>query len=361
MLERYIVVATDKLRRGVLYVGDLRTDASKRNSSVDPPAQTRYLTPPDADLISIDSASGRVMRTARGIGAYFAARVAPGGAAPLAATVMVVGVAVGDTLSIGGVKLTAEKVENASKGQFLSSADAGSDALSAASLTTVLNDPLVQGALKGAVGAPVTVSAAGNVVTLSIPAGTKAPLVTPSDKAHLVVSAFTAPAAKLPGPYAYDQAAQDILARVRAGLSMKLADINAILKARLDGSLTAGGSAGSLAEFLGLLAGRTFELAGGTQVFSGMAWVGGPGVGSFTRPRKTYDAHMVHGMLVPKVPGGDENPIEIGPARRTFPGSYFSASQINGQLARLTKAVLVRGAAVPERVAVVYTEDGSVA
>lgn len=361
MLERYIVVATDKLKRGILYVGDLRPDASKRNSSVDPPAQTRYLTPPDADLISIDANSGRLMKTARGIGAYLAARVAPGGSSPLTATVTVTGVAAGDTLTISTVTLTAGKTADPKTGTFLSSADAGSDALAAASLASVIQDPLVQGALQGAVGAAVSASASGNVVTLGIPAGTTAPALASSAAAHLATTVFAAPSPKVPGPFDYDLATADILQRVRGGLSMKLVDVDAILGARLGGALTTGGSAGSLTDFLSLLAGRTFELLGGTQIFSGTTWAGGPDIGSFTHPRRTYDAHMVHGMLVPKVLGGDESPIEIGPARRTFPGSYFNSSMVNGQLARLTRAILVRGSADPERVAVIYTEDGSLA
>lgn len=361
MLERYIVVATDKLPRGILYLGDLRTDASKRNSSVDPPAQTRYLTPPDNDLISIDAASGRLMQAARGIGAYIAARVQPGGTAALASTVAVAGVAPGDTLTVGTVVLTAATTEDEAKGWFLDSATATSDTLAAASLAKILQSATQQAALKAAIGAVLTASASGAVVTMSLPSGTTPPAVTAS-AATLTVAAFAAPAGTLPGPFAYDQASADILARVRAFGSMTLADVNAILGARLGGELTSAGgssSAGSLTEFLSLLAGRTFELGAGTQLFSGGKWVGGSGAGSFQRPRKVYDAHMVQGMLVPYHLGGDDSPIDIGPARRTFPGSYFNASYLNGQLSRFMRGVQLRGSLVPERAVVIYDETGA--
>lgn len=363
MLERYIVVATDKLPRGIYYVGDLRTDVSKRNSSVDPPAQTRYLTPPQSDLISVDAVSGNLMQSARGIGAYLAARVQPGGLAPLMSSATVAGIMPGDTLTIATVVLTAATTEDESKGQFLDSATATSDALSAASLAKVLQSTFVQGAIKGAVGAALMATASGAVVAMVLPGGTKPPTVASSAPARLAVTAFAAPPPAPPGPYAYDQAAADLLARVRSFKPMTLSDINAVLGARLSGELTpAGGSAsaGNLGDFLSLLAGRTFELAAGTQLFSAGKWVGGADTGSFSRPRKVYDSHMVQGMLVPYHLGGDDSPIEIGPARRTFPGSYFNASYVNGQLGRLNRAVQLRGNLSPERVVVIYTEDGSV-
>lgn len=74
-MELYLCL-TRPVAAGTLYVGDLRTDNARRNGSIDPPAQNRYLRNPDSTPVTLDP-EGRVIIRAYGVGAYLAARVAP--------------------------------------------------------------------------------------------------------------------------------------------------------------------------------------------------------------------------------------------------------------------------------------------
>lgn len=72
-MELYLCL-TRPVAAGTLYVGDLRTDNARRNGSIDPPAQNRYLRNPDSTPVTLDP-EGKVIIRAYGVGAYLAARV----------------------------------------------------------------------------------------------------------------------------------------------------------------------------------------------------------------------------------------------------------------------------------------------
>lgn len=358
-MELYLCL-TVPAKSGTIYVGDLRGDAARRNGSVDPPAQCRYLRYPDVGTVAFSLETGTTYRPAHGVAAYLAARVQPGGKADNVATLTVAGVKTGDTVSFGALVLTAGTKEDAATNTFKDSATAGSDDASAASLAAVLNDATVLPILLIALGVTrAAVTAATNVVTIKTDPPVKVTPIVSSDPNHVVVGAL-APPAVVPAADAYDLAAQAIEAYLRSAHAMTEADVNAAIATALPGSdLTAGGS---LADLLSILAGRAFRLDEGTQLFDPKtkAWLGGPQVGSFTRP-----LHSSGYWIFPAHPGPTTKlvspPAEEGPVRRTFPGSLVDSSILKGHLSRLTHDVALPGRRKEHgRVAVVYDQDGNV-
>ncbi len=358
-MELYLCL-TVPAKSGTIYVGDLRGDAARRNGSIDPPAQCRYLRYPDVGSVAFSVETGSTYRPAHGVAAYLAARVQPGGKADNVATLTVTGVKAGDTVSFGALVLTAGTKEDAATNTFKDTATAGSDDASAASLAAVLNDATVLPILLIALGVTRAMVAANkNVVTITTDPPVKVTPITASDPAHVVVGAL-APPAVIPAADAYDQAALAIEAYLQAAHAMTVADVNAAIATALPGADFA--TQGVLAELLSILAGRAFRLDEGTRLFdtTTKAWLGGPSVGTFTRPLQssTYWIFPAHPGPTTKL---TTPPSEEGPVRRTFPGSFSDSSILKGHLSRLTGGIVLPGHRKDQgRVAVVYDQDGNV-
>lgn len=360
-MELYLCL-TRPLKSGTAYVGDLRGDAARRNGSIDPPAQCRYLRFPEVGQVALSTATGMTYRPAAGIAAYLAARVAPGGAGDPVMTIAVTGVVTGDTVTIGALVFTAGTKEDAPTKTWKDSATAGSDAASAASLAAILQDPTILPSLITALGVTrAAVTATTNVVSITTDPPTSPTPTVASDPTHTAISALAVPAV-VPPSDGYDKAAQSIVARLAVASSMTVKDVNTVLSGFLGGASDLVASGGSLSDLLSILAGRAFQLGVSTPLFdpTSKAWLGGPHVGTFERGLKLSDY-----WIFPAHPGPmtslDATPSEIGPVRRTFPGSVFDSSVLRGQLSRLTNSIAIPGARGTQgRVVVVYDQDGNV-
>jgi len=114
----YICLARTDIPDGTLQVLDLVPNTSLR-SNLDPPGQTRYVNRVQNDPVIV-TASGALLRqndpnaSLRGLSAYLADRVDPGGSEAAVGTVQMVGPLVGDLVTLGGVAFTA--VENTAEG-----------------------------------------------------------------------------------------------------------------------------------------------------------------------------------------------------------------------------------------------------
>lgn len=391
----YICLATDNIPDGVLQVLDLSPNTSQRNASIDPPGQTRYINRVQNQPLAVNATSGLTTKDARGLTAYLVAKVEPLGLTQATATVTVANAAAADTVTIAGVVFTAVNgVPNAALRQWRDVAGTGSNANTATSLAAAINNAAGQALITAAIGGGVTVtaSALAAVVTLTLSSTGSADVadatLATSNNARLAKSgAYLALAVGVPSAAAYADAAADLIARVDAGESLEIADVNTVLSASLGGSteLTdAGGSrsAGSLAELLDLLAGRGFSLDKGTAIFTtpdtAPVWTAGTSRGSFTASSQVYDTQMQSGELAPVAIGGDAETREIKPVRATQDSGYFQASLQSGHLYQLQNGVTLfpdsdvlpfhatlfqksNQSSVSGRVVTVYNNDGTLA
>jgi len=166
-----------------------------------------------------------------------------------------------------------------------------------------------------------------------------------------------------------------LMARVDAGQSMTLVDVNtalAVVEADLTGVAASSNSVGTLAELLSVLAGRAYEIPRAAVKFVAAvapdeAHIWSPTLaGGFTVADTVFDSQMYGGEWGPStsttgltlagepipdrvlkygrelnttVIGGDVVNNEIGAARATFDGTHFQASVQNGQLARFAQGI----------------------
>jgi len=114
----YICLSRADIPDGTLQVLDLWPNTSQRNNSIDPPGQTRYVNRVQSDAVAL-RANRSFASAPRGLAAYLADRVEPGGTQVAVGTVQMVGptIAGPDTVTIGGTVFTA--VENTAVGTIL--------------------------------------------------------------------------------------------------------------------------------------------------------------------------------------------------------------------------------------------------
>jgi len=114
--------------------------------------------------------------------------------------------------------------------------------------------------------------------------------------------------------------ANEILARLDAGNSMLLADVNACIQTMFpasdfDGS--ASNSTGVLTELLDILAGRGYRLPAGFIKGPGGAWSAVQS-GSFTYAATVYGSTLIHGEIRPVAVGGDTVQLEVRGITETY-------------------------------------------
>jgi hypothetical protein len=202
----FICLTNANIPDGVVQILDLAPNESQKNNSLDGPGQTRYVNRVENDAVALVGgrlrlASG-VPEDIKGLAAYIADTVDPGGDQQATGTAQAAVVVAGDTLAINGVVFTAvedfatgsvEVLAGAVAGdtvtiagvafsavagganpalqQFDDVANAGSEILCAASLRTAINDAASQVLLTAALDALVAAPTGG---TLTAAAGATA-------------------------------------------------------------------------------------------------------------------------------------------------------------------------------------------
>ena len=114
--------------------------------------------------------------------------------------------------------------------------------------------------------------------------------------------------------------ANAIIARLDAGLSMLVTDLNAIIQVKFAGSDfdgTGSNSTGVLTDLLDILAGRGYQMPAGSLKGTGGVWSAVP-TGSFTRSATIYGTGMNHGEIRPATMGGDTVQVEVRGIRETY-------------------------------------------
>ena len=135
-----------------------------------------------------------------------------------------------------------------------------------------------------------------------------------------------------------------LLARLDAGSSMTLSDINTLLTAQAGTSLIAGGtsSTGTVDDILNILAGRGYRISkmSSASTFNQFTTVANPTYeweatqrGGFTENVLVYGDTMLHGEVVSSTLGGTTVAREITPIRHTIDTDAFKISVASGQLA----------------------------
>lgn len=346
----YICMATDVIPDGTLQVLDLQPNTSQRLPTIDPPGQTKYINRAQNESCAVITVgtSGVTNKTAKGLTGYLIQHVEPCGLEDPDATVTLVGAVAGDTVTIAGVVFTCQDgAPNAALQQFRSTAGAGSNNAAAITLAATINDAASQALITAALGNGNVIAATrtDNVITLTGDAmgSQKVNLMTLASSSGVrlaVSSAFLALSTGVPTAAQYADAAADILARVDAGSTCTLANINTILTTSLGGptELTdAGGSrsTGSLTDVLEILAGRGYEVAAGDTIFAtattAPVWQANNLAGDFVSEVPVYGTSFANGEWNVMGSGTTEN-REVRGSRRIVDSTAFRASLLGGQL-----------------------------
>lgn len=420
----YICLARTDIPDGTLQVLDLFPNTSLR-SDIDPPGQTRYLNRVQNDNIVIDPATGQTrrpdapMQAIRGIQAYLVDVVDPGGLEAETQTIeILVGLTAGDTITIDGPSGAAVVFEavaggaDASAQEFNDVANSGSAINTAASLVSAINHATSQGLLEESIGGAAsgeTITAANGgtavvVITADARPGTNYLQTTLAEstggvRVTLGGSEMVRTTQRWTSATAA-AAATALIARLDAGSTLRLADINTVLDGVVsDTELTnAGGSAsgGSVADILDLLAGRGYQIpAGSVKLVATALPVVVPNTtaaGGFTSANTVFDSQMVAGVITSVNPwkrhpglgvtyGGDVEQVENKPVRGTVDGSSFQQSLLNGHLSKLQDGSVTLfpdsdlapfqatwyqpgpqvAQVTPSRIVTVYNDDGTLA
>ena len=134
--------------------------------------------------------------------------------------------------------------------------------------------------------------------------------------------------------------ASAIVARLDAGLSMTLADVNACIQATFatsDFDGTASNSTGVLTELLALLSGRGYRLPSGGAVPKGPLGVWNNTIlGAFTEQVLVFGDSMQNGEIRPINIGGDVENREIKGIRYTAQTGAFMISIASGALGKFS-------------------------
>lgn len=381
----YICLARNDIPDGTLQVLDLWPNTSLRNQSIDPPGQTRYVNRTQRSACAVDANTGlvsggagnRALNGLTGLEAYLLDRVEPGATEQAAMNLTMTGVQIGDTVTINGTVFTAAAAQNIPAQEFDQSAGDGATATSlGAVLSASANIDLMRAGPQANVYAAPTVL--GDTVTLAATfdpdaagAGTAATAQIGSDgDIAVVVSEDTrtipsntlgrlARTSELWTEASLSNTAIALQARVDAGSTMLLADVNGVLPGSdLDG--TASNSTGTLLELLSIMAGKGYTLPVGSQKFtaatapdSAHVWSAAQ-LGGFNTAVQVFDAQMLGGEIRPLTPftkfpnnakvtsqvnnvaGGDAGtPVPVKDVRYNVDGDAIQASLQSGALSRM--------------------------
>jgi hypothetical protein len=392
----YICLATSLIPNGKLQITDLHPNTSQRNQSIDPPGQTKYVNRVQNDVVRFSTSTGKTLgvEDLKGLGAYLACRVKPANGATTS-TVTVASANVSDTVTIAGVVFTAQA--GGANAELLQWNQNGSDASDASSLVAAINSVAGQAAIKAAVGNDIVLTASNGGIPTAVVAlafyavgddvDFDAFTLATNNNTRLAKSASKVIPIKVLGTSTrYKAAADAIIARLDAGNSITLANVNSVLTTHFGGTttLSTSSSVGTLADVLDILSGRGFSVPGGTALFttptSDPTWVGGTNKGSFTSTVTTYGEEFERGEWRPSTLGGDALSVENKPIRSTVDSDAFQQSMLNGQLSKFASTItlfpdsdalpFIPTAYQPEsrhksettltRLITVYDEDGNV-
>lgn len=348
----YIIMKRNDIPAGILQVLDLDPNTSQRNYTIDPPGQTKYVNPVQNDVVATRQPGGGgtpiyMHREARGLAAYLITNVGDGTQTQATGTLTVVAANAdaGDTVTIGGVVLTAVAGAR-TPGADDFSIDSGTEDGIVNELVAAINDPLnsFTEIVTAAADLPndqvdltaVPLGTAGNAVSLAT-----------SDATFIAVSA-----ANLAGGVDADSLtaaevntiASDILTNLlafgdltSAAVTANLAAVNAEIQNTV---ATASVTATQLGEILDILAGRQYVSPAGVQIDTdGSTFVVSPAVGTANGPR------FIEGTL-----------------RDVFQTGSLSLSFAVGELATFTSSDFVYGGVAGNpngEAVVVYNDDGT--
>lgn len=388
----YICLARGDLPDGQLQVLDLLPNSSQRVPSLTPPGESRYVNRVKRGSASVTSA-GLIdsVNYLDGLEAYLLDTVEPGGLEQAAGSITIgAGLANTDTVTINGVVFTAVAfgAENAANQTFSSVTSAGGGIpATVTSLVATINNATSVGLMK--LGTILTTYAfatnASPAVTLVARKGAGATqlgwmgnITVATGGGHVTGTSITlgrlARTHEVWTPAVEIATATDIIARLDAGLSLSLSDINTILLADAGAELTnAGGSqsVGTVAGVLAVLAGRTYRapvrdytrratvdattpavVVGDVDsswnfrymdsTYPTFKWhAPTTGRGGFTQMILNNGSGMSDGEIKPTTIGGDVENREVGGIRHTYNVDALTASLVSGQLQRMTNSTLL--------------------
>ena len=385
----YICLARSDVTDSVVQVLDLLPNSSQRIPALSPPGESRYVNRVKRGTASISSLGLlNAQDHLDGLEAYLLDKVEPGGLEQASGTLIFGNVLANDTVTINGVTFTAiNGAPDPSIPQFQSVLGSGSAAATAASFRTALVNAATITSMKA--GAPGV--AANSYATAAIP-GTATVTLTALIGAAVVslgwkgntitvaTSGATVTGTAITNgrlirthevwtPAFQDAAADAIVARLDAGQTLTLANINTILLATAGAELTnAGGSqsTGLVIDVLAALAGRTYRAPTKDNTGRARYLSGGAGAadvnagdyyrymdstyptfrwrpatqsrGGFTQMVLTSGNEMINGEVKPATIGGDTVNREVGGIRHTYNVDALTASLVAGQLKGLTNS-----------------------
>jgi hypothetical protein len=343
----YICLANAQIPDGIVQILDLYPNESLRTSQ-DPPGQTRYVNRVQNDTLLMGS--GFLQREAKGLAAYLADRLEPGGLEYASAVIDMVTVADNNELIIGGVTFTANNGAADYPNQIFSIL--GGDDAAAADLADCINANaaylLAQvgvelyavtgasigsslGASVGASGVEITAQTPGQAGALSLEVSLGAGIVLYAD--HLERDTETFTSAQL------NAVATGIISRMDNGLGLQVADINTVVQVVPGMSTTSIASLGTgivLTDILSILAGRGYVLPINTNKHADASYIWNTTAdGSFTDNGIRNDTQMLAGELRPLTIGGDSDPREHKAIRYTVDGGNFNLVAGAGSLSVL--------------------------
>lgn len=380
----YICLARGDIPDSVIQVLDLLPNSSQRIPSLTPPGESRYVNRVKRGTANI-STTGLLGAIGHldGLEAYLLDKVEPGGLEQAVGTITIGGaLAAGNTITINGAVFTAVNgVPNPAIRQFRDVAGSGSIAATVASLVTALTDPTaVTGGIAAMklgtiTGSYVHAVNASPAVTLIARTGAGAALLgwagnvtVAANSANVTDTSITAGrltrTTETWTTAVQDATADALVARLDAGQTLALANINTVLLAQAGAELTnAGGSqsTGSVFDILACLAGRTYRApvkdttgraatadvdANGyyrymDSTYPTFKWRATSGRGGFTQMVLTNGNGMTDGEIKPTTIGGDTTDREVGGIRHTYNVDALTASLVVGQLSKMTASTLL--------------------
>lgn len=286
----FIVLKRGDVPAGVLQVLDLWPNESQRNPVYQPPGQTKYVDPILNDTVATITSGGVITTAAeyRGLAAYLLTNVNDGTGAAAAGTLTVSAAAAtaGDTVTIGGVVLTAVAGARTPGSNDFSIASGTNNGI-ATEITAALNDPandftsLVEATANAAVVEldAVTVGTAGNAITLASSDGVFIAVSGATMAGGVDADALTAAEA--------NTSAEDILGNLIGFDDLTQAAVDADLTA-MNAEMAAGElTSDQFVEVMQILAGREYVVPAGTQIQAASAFNVQPAVDTPTGPRFT--------------------------------------------------------------------------
>lgn len=362
----FICLAQSTIADGIVNILDLLPNSSLRNLIYEPVGQTKYVNRVQNEAVFVN-ATGLVLRDTRGLGAYLVDNVEVGGNAFATGTIQAASVLNTNTVTIGGVLFTAVDGGAADPAlqQFDSLAGSGSDINTAASLVATINNAASQ-ALFGP--GPTVTAANGGTDTVTVTAdvaGATGDLALATNSALTVIlsgATMTRASGTAWTQTTLGVATAALIARVDAGQSLTLTDVNTILGA-VGATLT--GATGTLVDLLSILAGRGYLIRAGAAVLSGGAF-NPTRVGGFTEGKLVWDTAVNTSTT------GTTVQYEVKPIKATYDGGAFQMSLLLGALNRFATGVTlwpdsdqlppIAGQTVQvdnARLITVYDDDGS--